>query len=88
MDDGCLTRSVSPNSFRHNDAYHNSIIDERKENNNMSKESLLSQALEKPLMAPLGGFGLRSGSDGHDDSGASDTGSERPGNGFFYFQSL
>ena len=40
----------------------------------MSKDSLLSQALEKPLINPF----VRTGSDGHDDSGASDTGSERP----------
>ena len=50
-----------------------------KENNNKS-ESLLSQALaEKPAMLNFmsnnGGGGR---SDGHDDSGASDTGSERP----------
>jgi hypothetical protein len=77
-------RSVSPPSYRDNDngisAYHHSLIDDRKENNNMSKDSLLSQALEKPLMTPLGNFvsSMRPGSDGHDDSGASDTGSERP----------
>ena len=47
-----------------------------KEINN--KESLLSQALaEKPaMMSFLANNGGRS--DGHDDSGASDTGSERP----------
>jgi hypothetical protein len=74
-------RSVSPPSYRDSsEAYHHSIIDDRKENNNMSKDSLLSQALEKPLMNPLGNFvsSMRTGSDGHDDSGASDTGSERP----------
>jgi hypothetical protein len=48
---------------------------EKQENNN--KESLLSQALEKPAMINfIGNNGGRS--DGHDDSGASDTGSERP----------
>ena len=48
-----------------------------KENNNKA-ESLLSQALaEKPaiFMSSNNGGGR---SDGHDDSGASDTGSERP----------
>ena len=46
-----------------------------KESNN--KESLLSQALaEKPAMFMSNNGGGRS--DGHDDSGASDTGSERP----------
>ena len=46
-----------------------------KESNN--KESLLSQALaEKPAIFMSNNGGGRS--DGHDDSGASDTGSERP----------
>ena len=77
-------RSVSPPTYHDNDtrisAYHHSLIDDRKENNNMSKDSLLSQALEKPLMPAMGNFmsNMRTGSDGHDDSGASDTGSERP----------
>ena len=80
-------RSVSPPTYRdnspaisayhHHHQHHSLINDDRKENNNMSKDSLLSQALEKPLM---GNFmqNMRTGSDGHDDSGASDTGSERP----------
>ena len=71
-------RSVSPPSYRDSEGgyhhHHHSILDDRKENNNMSKDSLLSQALEKPLLNPF----ARTGSDGHDDSGASDTGSERP----------
>ena len=47
----------------------------KQENNN--KESLLSQALaEKPAIFMSNNGGGRS--DGHDDSGASDTGSERP----------
>lgn len=48
-----------------------------KENNNKQQESLLSQALaEKPVLMNFNNGGGRS--DGHDDSGASDTGSERP----------
>lgn len=48
-----------------------------KENNN--KESLLSQALaEKPAMLNFMTNNGGGRSDGHDDSGASDTGSERP----------
>ena len=47
------------------------------ENNN--KESLLSQALaEKPAMMNFMSNNGGGRSDGHDDSGASDTGSERP----------
>ena len=49
-----------------------------KENNNKS-ESLLSQALaEKPAMLNFMSNNGGGRSDGHDDSGASDTGSERP----------
>ena len=48
-----------------------------KENNN--KESLLSQALaEKPAIMNFMTNNGGGRSDGHDDSGASDTGSERP----------
>ena len=50
-----------------------------KENNNKSGESLLSQALaEKPAMLNFMSNNGGGRSDGHDDSGASDTGSERP----------
>ena len=44
-----------------------------------NKESLLSQALaEKPNMMNFMSTSNGGRSDGHDDSGASDTGSERP----------